>query len=287
MIALKLKLFVCRTNEIVTQHRKTVEGDYIMSGKTIAIVTGASGGLGKEFVKLFSEENGIDQIWAIARSEEKLAKIQSEFGKKVHTIPMDLSDRNSYIILKQLLNESGVNIEYLVNCAGFAKFCSYDDISIEESLNMIDLNVNAVVAIGLVCIPYMKAGSHIINIASQASFFPLPYQNIYSSTKAFIRNYTRALNVELKDKGIHTTAVCPGFIKTALLDRAVIGAKKGTNNFFGIVTPDVVATKALKDANKGRDISVYGLYVKFTHLLSKIIPQKLMMKIWCVQQKIR
>lgn len=95
------------------------------------------------------------------------------------------------------------------------------------------------------------------------------------------------MNVELKDKGIRTTAVCPGFIKTDLLERAVIGAKKGTNNFFGIVTPDVVAKKALKDAKKGKDISVYGLYVKFTHLLSKIVPHKMMMKIWCMQQKIK
>ncbi|WP_055069157.1 SDR family NAD(P)-dependent oxidoreductase [Clostridium massiliamazoniense] len=258
-----------------------------MSDKSIAIVTGASGGLGKEFIKLFSTEKGVEEIWAIARNEDKLAKIKSEFGGKVRTVPMDLSDRNSYTKLKQLLNQSSVKVEYLVNSAGFAKFCSYDDISLEESLNMIDLNVNAVVAIGLICIPYMKEHSHIINIASQASFFPLPYQNIYSSTKAFVRNYTRALNVELKDKGIHTTAVCPGFIKTGLLDSAVIGAKKGTNNFLGMVTPDVVAAKALKDAKKGKDISVYGLYVKFTHLLSKIVPQKIMMKVWCIQQKIK
>ena len=258
-----------------------------MTGETIAIVTGASGGLGREFVKLLSMKNGIDKICAISRSEDKLTKIQSEFGEKIQTIPMDLSDRNSYNMLKRLLNESSVNVKYLVNCAGFAKFCSYNDISLEESLNMIDLNVNAVVAIGLICIPHMKEGSHIINLASQASFFPLPYQNIYSSTKAFIRNYTRALNVELRSKGIHTTAVCPGFIKTGLLDRAVIGAKKGTNNFLVMVTPDVVAVKALKDADKGKDISIYGLYVKLTHLLSKIMPQKIMMKIWCVQQKIR
>lgn len=258
-----------------------------MSNKSIAIVTGASGGLGKEFIKLLSAENEVEEIWAIARNEDKLAKIKNEFGKKVRTVSMDLSDRSSYAALKQLLEESNVQVEYLINSAGFAKFCSYDDISLEESLNMIDLNVNAVVATGLICIPYMKEHSHIINIASQASFFPLPYQNIYSSTKAFVRNYTRALNVELKDKGIHTTAVCPGFIKTDLLERAVIGAKKGTNNFFGIVTPDVVAKKALKDAKKGKDISVYGLYVKFTHLLSKIVPHKMMMKIWCMQQKIK
>lgn len=183
--------------------------------------------------------------------------------------------------------KNNAEVKYLVNNAGFAKFCSYDDISIDESLNMIDLNISALVALGLTCIPYMQNGSYIINIASQASFFPLPYQNIYSSTKAFVRNYTRALNVELKEKGIHAVAVCPGWMKTGLFERGVIGAKKGTNNFFGMVTPDVVAAKALKDAERGKDISVYGLYVKSTHLLSKLMPQRMMMKVWLGQQKIK
>ena len=133
----------------------------------------------------------------------------------------------------------------------------------------------------------MDRDSHIINIASQASFFPLPYQNIYSSTKAFVRHYTRALNVELKERGITATAVCPGWMKTGLFDRGIIGAKKGTNRFSGMVTPDVVAKKALNDAMRGKDISVYGLYVKSTHLLSKLLPQRMMMKVWLGQQKIK
>ncbi|MDO4501309.1 MAG: SDR family NAD(P)-dependent oxidoreductase, partial [Erysipelotrichaceae bacterium] len=166
-----------------------------------------------------------------------------------------------------------------------AKFCSYDDLSVDESINMIDLNISGVVAMGLVCIPHMEKGSHIINIASQASFQPLPYQNIYSSTKAFVRNYTRALNVELKDKGVTAIAVCPGWMKTGLFDRGLIGAKKATKNFIGMVTPDVVAKKALSDADKGKDMSVYGLYVKMCHLMAKFLPQKIMMKIWLMQQK--
>ncbi len=255
-----------------------------MSKKSIAIVTGANGGLGKEFVKLLLKEEGISEIWAIARNKEKLNQLLNEFGDKIRIFSMDLSNRASFAEIEKELNANDAAVKYLVNNAGFAKFCSYDDIGIDESLNMIDLNIGAVVAAGLTCIPYMEKNSHIINIASQASFFPLPYQNIYSSTKAFVRNYTRALNIELKDKGISATAVCPGWMKTGLFDRGLIGAEKGTNNFSGMVTPDVVAAKALKDAKKGKDISVYGLYVKSTHLLSKLIPQRMMMKIWLSQQ---
>lgn len=258
-----------------------------MRRESIAIVTGANGGLGKEFVKLLLKEEGLSEIWAIARNEEKLKALQAEFGPKIRIFSMDLSDRANYPRIAEELKLRGATVQYLVNNAGFAKFCSYDDISIDESLNMIDLNVSAVVALGLVCIPYMGEGSHIINIASQASFFPLPYQNVYSSTKAFVRNYTRALNVELKDKGIHAIAVCPGWMKTDLFKRGLIGAQKGSRNFSGMVTPDVVAAKAMQDAKRGKDISVYGLYVKSTHLLSKLMPQRMMMKVWLAQQKIR
>ena len=152
---------------------------------------------------------------------------------------------------------------------------------------MIDLNISGVVAMGLVCIPFMDKGSHIINIASQAAFQPVPYQNIYSATKSFVKNYSQALDVELKDKGIKVTAVCPGWIKTDLYKRACINADKGTKKFVFMVTPDVVAKKALKDAYKGKDISVYGLYVNVCRLISKILPEKIIMKIWLLQQNIK
>ena len=255
--------------------------------KQIAVVTGANGGLGKEFVKLLAADPEIEEIWAIARNQEKLKQSALELGAKIRIFSMDLTARENTKRIAEELEKSGVTVKYLVNNAGFAKFCSYDDISVEESLNMIDLNISAVVALGLVCIPHMERGSHMINIASQASFFPLPYQNIYSSTKAFVRNYTRALNVELKEKGISASAVSPGWMKTGLFDRGLIGAKQGTHNFSGMVMPDVVAKKALLDAGKGKDLSVYGLYVKSTHLLSKITPQRLMMKIWLSQQGIQ
>ena len=197
-----------------------------MKKKNIAIVTGASSGLGKEFVKLLSAKKGLDEIWIISRNEEKLKKIQKRYGEKIVVYPMDLSSLENIKAFGENPSLKNCNIRYLINNAGFAKFCSYDDISIDESINMIDLNISGVVAMGLVCIPHMKKGSHILNIASQASFQPLPYQNIYSSTKAFVRNYTRALNVELREKGITATAVCPGWMKTGLYDRGIIDAKK-------------------------------------------------------------
>lgn len=253
--------------------------------KNIAIVTGASSGLGREFVKLLRKEKSLDEIWAIAREEKKLQKLQKKFGEKVKIFAIDLSNLDSIIEFGKMVIRKKPNIRYLVNNAGYAKFCSYSDLTVRETINMVDVNCSAPIAMTLVSLPYMKKGSHILNISSQASFQPLPYLNVYSSTKAFLRNYTRALNVELKRKGVSATAVCPGWMSTRLYERAKIGAQKTVNNFSGMVSPDKVAKKALQDARSSKDMSVYGGYTKASHLAAKVLPQKIMMKLWKIQQR--
>ena len=250
----------------------------------IAVITGASGGFGREFTRLLSADREIDGIWAIARNQAKLDQLKADFGEKIKTFSIDLSDTKAILGFKEVLDKEKPEISYLINNAGFAKLCAYSDISVLESVNMIDLNCGGVVAMGLVCIPYMSAGSRMLNVASQSAFQPLPYLNIYGATKAFVRNYSRALNIELKERGITVTAVCPGWMDTDLIDRARVGAKKAPRKFAGMVTPGKVAKKALSDAKRGRDISVYGAYVKFCHTLAKVLPQRLMMKIWLIQQ---
>lgn len=254
--------------------------------KKIAIITGASTGLGREFAKVIRKKEEIDEIWAIARHQDKLNRLRKQLGKKIRPVPMDLSKSDKIEKLGDMLSAEQATVLYLINNAGYAKFCSYGDLSVRDSINMIDLNISGVVAMGLVCIPFMPRGSHIINVSSQAAFQPLPYQNLYSSTKAFVRNYTRALNVELKDRGITATAVCPGWLKTNLYERADIGAAKATKRFYGMNTPDKVARKAVADAEKGKDISIYSFYVNFCHIGAKLLPQKLMMELWLRQQHI-
>jgi len=253
--------------------------------KKTAIVTGASSGLGIEFVKILTEKNEVDEIWIIARNADALQKLVKNYGSKLKPIPMDLTDRNNIGIIADKINNDNANIIYLINNAGFGRFGSYDDISTNEALNMIDLNAGCVVALCQTCIPHMSSGGHIINIASQASFQPLPYLNVYAATKAFVRNYSRALNVELKDKNISATAVCPGWMRTAFIDRCKTGAKKSVWNFTKMASPDVVARKAIRDAECGKDMSVYSAYVKLLHIAAKILPQRMAMRIWLRQQK--
>ena len=258
-----------------------------MDKKNIVIVTGASSGLGKEFIRLLNNDVNIDEIYALARNKDRLENLIKEFGEKIKTYIIDLSNIEEIKNFGSYLEELGVNVKILINSAGFAKFCSYDDISIEESVNMIDLNISGLVSMGLVCIPYMGKDSHIINIASQAAFQPVPYMNIYSATKSFVKNYSQALNIELKKRGITVTVACPGWMKTNLFERGNIGAEKSPKYFYGITNPDIVAKKVLKDAYKRKDISIYGSFVNICVFFAKYLPEKIIMKIWLFMQRIK
>ncbi len=116
--------------------------------KKIAVITGASTGLGREFVRIIKDKREIDEIWAIARHRDKLDKLRRQMGAKVIPISMDLSDPARIEELGHRLAQSGVEICYLINNAGYAKFCSYGDLSVADSLNMINLNIGGVVAMG-------------------------------------------------------------------------------------------------------------------------------------------
>jgi len=153
---------------------------------------------------------------------------------------------------------------------------SYKDFSLDEISRTIDVNCKAPVLLCNICIPYMKSGSNILNISSASAFQPNPYINLYAASKAFERNYSRALNVELEGTGITVTAVCPGWVDTEMLVKEMNGKKV---KLPGMVKAERVVKTALRDAKKGRDMSVCSLYVKCQHLNVKMMPQRLVMKI--------
>lgn len=244
--------------------------------KKIVILTGATGGLGREFLKQILKED-IDEVWAIARNKEKLDELRKQYGEKVVPVSMDLSDFSSIIELEARLKEQMPTVQYLINNAGLAKMGNYNDFSLEEIDKTINVNCKAPVMLSKLCIPYMKQGSKILNISSASAFQPNPYINLYAASKVFERSYSRALNVELKGTGIKSIAVCPGWIDTELLIKEMNGKKV---KFPGMVTAKRVVAQAIKDAKKGKDMSVCSLYVKCQHVNVKLMPQRLVMKIW-------
>ena len=177
----------------------------------IAIVTGASSGLGKEFVKqiehLYKE---LDEIWVIARRRERLEELKSCMFTNVRILEGNLCEQNIYQELKVLLKEKEPDIRMLVNAAGFGKVGEVKKLSAEDQLDMIELNCKALTHMTKICIPYMTRGSRIVNVASAAAFCPQPSFSVYAATKSYVLSFSRSLRTELCDEEIFVTAVCPG-----------------------------------------------------------------------------
>ena len=241
--------------------------------KRIGIITGATGGLGKEFVKLLIKEN-LDEVWCIARNIDRLNELK-KLSDKIVPISLDLSKADSFNNFELLFND--VDVVFLINNASIGKMDKSENFSLDEIDNTIDLNIKAMVKMINITLPYMNKGSHIVNLSSQSSFQPVPYINLYASTKAFERNYSLALGRELKGRGISVTCVTPGWVKTEMLLSEYNGVKV---KFPHLALPEKVATKAIKDAKKNKRYSVYSLYVKFMHLLSKLYSTRVLMNCW-------
>ena len=248
----------------------------------IAVVTGASSGMGREFVFAIDREYQLDEIWVIARRVEKLEELQKDCHTKIRPIGLDLLQRESFRSYRALLEAEKPEIMALVNAAGFGLFGTFTDMDLEKQLDIIELNAGSLTAFSHISIPYMPKGSHLINLASNSSWQPVPYINVYGASKAYVINFSRALGVELKSKGIHVMAVAPGWIKTEFFDHAVHDDTiKYYDRFY---TAKQVVDRAMKDLKKMKIVSIMGFPVRMQVRLIKFLPVKWVMGIWCKQQ---
>jgi len=248
----------------------------------IAVITGASSGMGREFVYAIDKTFDLDELWVIARREERLTALQEKCRTKVRPLPMDLLDEKSFDTYKALLDEEKPEIQVLVNGAGFGLFGTFVEMDLKTQLDSVRVNSIALTAFCHISIPHMTQGSKIINIASNSSWQPVPYINVYGSSKAYVLNFSRALGVEVKDKGIHVMAVAPGWIQTEFFDHAV---HDDTIKYMDkIYPPEQVIEKAMKDLAKNKTVSILGFPVRMQVRAIKFLPNSLVMKIWCKQQ---
>ena len=253
----------------------------------IAIVTGASSGMGREFALQLSGYVTVDEIWVIARRAEALESLKDEVPVPVRPLSLDLLDEKSFDALEALLAEEKPNIRLLVNAAGFGKFGSYNKVSIRDDCRMIDLNCKALVIMTRLCLPYMSASSHILQLDSLSAFQPVPYITTYGASKAFVLSYSRAMNRELKKQGIRMMAMNPGWVKTEFFNHAFQTNDGCEVQYFDRLyeAKDCVAT-GLKDLYKTKkDYSVHGLPVKLQVMAVKLLPHSMVMNTWLNQQK--
>ena len=252
----------------------------------IAVVTGASSGMGKEFVLQLSQYVAVDQIWVIARRENALQQLQKEVSVPIRVVSLDLCNLECYETYRMLLEQEQPDVKLLVNAAGFGKFGNFQNIPLEEDCRMIDLNCRALVAMTRLTLPYMKSGSHILQLDSLSAFQPVPYIATYGATKSFVLSYTRAIAQELKPQGIRVMAMNPGWVKTEFFNHALQTNGNEVQYYNHLYeAKDVVAT-GLKDLYKSKkDYSVHGFPIRNQVRLVKLLPHSIVMKVWINQQK--
>ncbi len=246
----------------------------------IAVITGASSGLGWEYAKAVYETRAdLDEIWVIARREDRLRALQDELGSSVIPVAFDITDPQSVEDYAQMLKDKNATVKLLINNAGFGKLGYFDELSLQENTRMVRLNCEALTAMTAATLPFMNEHSEIINSCSIASFAPNTRMAVYSSTKAFVMSLSRALRLELKRRKINVLAVCPGPMSTEFLSIANI--KKGESFTFDTlprVNPRTMAIKSLKASKKCKAVYTNLLFYKFYRLLAKILPHSLVMK---------
>ena len=252
----------------------------------IAIVTGASSGMGKEFVLQLSKKEQFDEIWVIARRLDALQALQSQVSCPVVPVALDLCREESFDAYAALLAEKKLNVKVLVNAAGFGKFGKWENIPLSDCNRMIDLNCKALLNITQLTIPYMAPGSKIVELDSLSAFQPVPLITVYGATKSFVLSYSRAMGRELAPRGIRVMAVSPGWVKTEFFSHAFTSNQSDVQYFNRLYEAKDVVTTAIRDLYHSRkDVSIHGLPVKAQVLGVKLLPHSLIMTIWQNQQK--
>jgi short-subunit dehydrogenase len=264
----------------------------------IAIVTGASSGLGSEFVKQISERYednaeaeglGLDEIWVIARRAERLEKLKESVGTPVRAIAADLTRQEDIARIAGLLELEKPRVHILVNSAGMGYFGTYETVGVKEANNMIDLNCRAAVDMTQICLPYMKKGDRIIEICSTAAFQPFQGLNVYAASKSFLYRYSRALRVELLPRGIKVTAVCPYWIKDTefiSVGRTTDKNKKAIHGFPFATNKRFVVLSALNASAVGAAVCTPGIVSTLHRVVTKVVPNEIMMGLWSVIRRL-
>ena len=213
----------------------------------IAVITGASAGIGRELVYAVDKDAEYDEIWVIARRKERLEELRGKCRNPIRPIALDLSDLSSIDAYQALLEQEQPEIKMLVNAAGCGVFGPFAEADRKKLISSAQLNSLALTGMCHASLPYMHSGSNIINMGSNSAWQPVPFQAVYGASKSYVLSLSRALGRELRPQGIHVMCVCPGWIKTEFQQVAHHDEFiRYVDKWYG---PDEVAAQAMKDAD--------------------------------------
>ncbi|GAB4401568.1 MAG: SDR family oxidoreductase [Microscillaceae bacterium] len=243
------------------------------------LITGGSGGLGLELSKLFARD-GYRLLW-IAKTEAELQEgkraLLGTFPQaEIHSLALDLCQPAAADIVFDWTQSKGYTPEVLVNNAGFGAYGFFQKLGGAHQQAMIQLNVQALVALTHRYLPTMLARNEgqIVNISSNTSLQPVPKMSAYAATKAFVKHFSESLHEELKQQKskVRVTVVCPAAIKNTAFQQ--LANMEGVRTFKGLLTtsPQEVALDAYRGWKKGRKIVLSGARLRYTHWLTRWLP---------------
>jgi len=253
----------------------------------IAIITGASSGLGNVFFeKVLERYPMLDEYWVIARNENKLKELAEKHPQqRVRIVPLDLADPRNLDTFDHLLQELKPDIRVLINNAGFDKAGLFREMRLQDIYMLMNLNVMGTTMVSRLCLPYMSKGSYQIITGSIGSFAPLPWRAVYSASKAYVRFFARALHEEERKRGVNIMLLSPGNMNTAMF-RANASGEEGKLSFFPFLDLEKETVKSMQKAEKGCAAYTPRIFYKLYRLLAKIVPSAIMVRFTSVEGSI-
>lgn len=240
---------------------------------SIAIITGASSGVGEEFVKQVEARGGVDAYWLLGRDTKRLELVAQSVDRPARIFAFDLTDVTARQDFLETVKKEAPSVRLLVNSAGFGVIGPFADVSQEDNVGMVELNCTALVDLCHGILPYMRPGGAIVNLASVAAFLPQTYFSVYAASKAFVLRFSQALAEEQVARDVRVLAVCPNPMPTRFFDRAGIRPGGGFKR-IGFEPTERVVAHALEQLDRRRRVSVTHPAAKGLALLSRLLPHR-------------
>jgi short-subunit dehydrogenase len=253
------------------------------SDSSTALVTGASSGIGEAIARELAGRG--QHLTLTARREQRLtelaAELHREYGVRAGVVACDLGDAAGRDRLSDTIEELGLEVEVLINNAGFGYAGDFVDADRERQVAMVRLNCEAVVDLCGRYLPEMiqRGRGAVLNIASTGAFQPMPKSATYGATKAFVLSHSEALHQELKGTGVTLTAVCPGPIRTEFMDASGMGDAEGETPGFVWMSAEDLAREAVDAVDKGKRAVVPGTLNFAGSLLGRFSPRKVLLPV--------
>lgn len=253
-----------------------------MSTRPLALVTGASAGLGVEFAKLLAKD-GYDLVLVARRLDrlEELAKsLQNQFGVTCFCVSVDLSQSDAAVTVDKCLKERQLQVDVLINNAGFGALGKFVDIDLQEQLRMIQVNVSTLVHLTGLILPgmIMRGKGRVMNVASTAAFQPGPLMAMYYATKAFVLSFSEAVHHEIRKTGVTVTCVCPGPTPTEFQTQAKMEESKMFNSRM-MVDPVTVAKVGYEAMQKGKRLIIPGKLTNVLAFATRLTPRSMVLRV--------